>query len=248
MGNAAEETFCHRTRHVFSKPVHPVNTFFCSHPPSFSSASHSSPPHTAVRRIIPAHPILTRVCIGLQSHPIHLPKKVSVNDNVSFHIPSAGWSRLAGADLARQSKWARCARVPIWSQGRVNPYILAVFIHVPSVAGSLLEDIPSFIARCKWVFAVLNVPKGTRPALALIESVVSRRRRAPVASLPGSCRRRPTSSSPGQWSRASSSPMNRSALASALSRRNSPAWGSPSLPSIRSHGSWRNASPPKHPS
>ena len=48
----------------------------------------------------------------------------------------------------------------------IKPYIFVVFIHVPSVAWSLLDDIPSFIERCKLAFAVLNVPRCTRVAMA----------------------------------------------------------------------------------
>ena len=151
------------------------------------------------------------------------------------------------ASPARTSIIHSCLRSPphqLTSTG--SPYILAVFIHVPSVGWAWLDDTPSFIARCKLAFAVLNVPRCTRAAMVLIDSVVSRRSRAPMTSLPGSFRRRRTRSSQVQLRRASSSPMSRSALASAVSRRNSPAWCSPSLPSIRSNCSLRKASPPKH--
>ena len=91
--------------------------------------------------------------------------------------------------------------------------------------------------------APLAVPICTRAAIHLIGRVVSLRRRAALASLPGSLRQRMANSCQ-PW-RASSSAMMRLALCSLVSRWSSPAWLSPSFPAIRSSICSLNCSRPK---
>ena len=91
---------------------------------------------------------------------------------------------------------------------------------------------------CRRALALLDVPKCTRAAMPLSECVGSWRNRAASASLPRSLLCRPASSARLHPSRLSSSPLMRSAFASAGSQRNSPEGGSPSLPSTFSN-IWR---------
>ena len=127
-----------------------------------------------------------------------------------------------------------------------NPYIHSFSIHIPTDLWLEPGAPRSFIALCKRTFAVFEVPRCTRAAMSFIERVVSRRSRTAIPILSGSFFRRSINSLSLQPKRSNSSATIRPPLASAVSRRNSPAWCWPSLPSIRANCSWRNASLPTY--
>ena len=106
----------------------------------------------------------------------------------------------------------------------------------------------SFTQRCSLLLALLDVPKRTRTAIHLSGIVVSRLNRAAEANLPAALLRWEAKSGSAQPSRCHSSVTIRSARPTAFSRRKSPAWCSPSWPSIRScQPNGVSAQQPSHP-
>ena len=115
---------------------------------------------------------------------------------------------------------------PAWALG-FQPIETPISRHNPRW---VCAELPGGLARihwCRFGLAPFEAPKGTRPAMALNESVVSLRKRAASASFNGSLLHRAASSPSVQPSRCNSSPIKRSALAAAVARRNSPECCSP---------------------